>query len=57
MEYIKIVAYHIVRTATRVPQHYVTLCGRSANGTPVADFGDAATCESCLRISAKINKE
>jgi hypothetical protein len=52
-EWIKIRSWHIIKTATRVPGRYVTLCGKSAYGQAQPDFleGDK-TCESCLRINA-----
>lgn len=53
MEYVKIRSYHVVRTWTRVPGRWITLCGRTGGGDSVSDFGDGKTCETCLRIAAK----
>ena len=54
MEYVKLRSWHIVRTWTRVPGRFITLCGRMGSGTSSMTFGDEKTCESCLRINAKV---
>lgn len=51
--YVRIKSYHILRTWTRVPGRFITLCGRQGNGDAELTFGDDRTCESCLRIAAK----
>ncbi len=53
MEWVKIVSWHGVRTATRVPGSYVTLCGRRAHNDPVNVLPEGKSCETCLRIYAK----
>lgn len=57
--YIKIRSWHIVRTPTRVPDTYVTVCGRTATGTTIDYLGEGRSCESCLRytITAIDNSE
>ncbi len=55
MTWVRIRSWHGVRTATRVPGRFVTLCGRQASSLRVVDLlplGEK-TCESCLRIYAK----
>lgn len=53
-EYVRIRSYHIIRTWTRVPGGFITLCGRRGQSNEwVADFGNEKTCESCLRIARK----
>lgn len=54
MGYIKIVSWHVIRTWTRVPRVALTLCGRRAEGEAAAGFGDEKSCESCLRIQARL---
>ncbi len=50
--WVKIRVWHIVRTATRMPGRYLTICGRSAGGPEVDQRpGSEATCESCYRIA------
>jgi hypothetical protein len=52
--FIKIRSWHEVRNPTRVPDTYVTLCGRRASGPTLAEFpGDEKTCETCLRIGER----
>ena len=51
--YVKIRSWHAVSTATRVPNNYVTLCGRRANGALEPDLPAGKSCESCLRIIAR----
>jgi hypothetical protein len=53
VEWIKIYSWHIVRGPLRMPERYLTLCGRQVTGVPAADYGNEATCESCLRIKNK----
>lgn len=49
--WIKIRSWHAVKTATRAPGRYLTICGRGAEGTTLPERpGHEATCESCLRI-------
>jgi hypothetical protein len=54
MEWVRIQSWHGVRTATRVPGVYVTLCGKRAHNEPVdlLPLGEKS-CETCLRIYAK----
>ena len=51
--YVKLKSWHILRTWSRVPGRFITLCGRVGTGDVVADFGDEKTCETCLRIASK----
>ena len=53
MKYGKIRSWHVISTFTRVPGHWIALCGRSGAGPTADDFGDDKTCESCLRAQAK----
>lgn len=52
--WVKIVAWHAVKTPTRMPSTYVTRCGRTATG-PTLDIrpGREASCETCLRLLTK----
>lgn len=51
--YVQIRSWHVLSTWTRVPNVFVTLCGRRGSGDSALSFGDDKTCESCLRIAAK----
>ena len=53
MMYVKIKSWHIIRTWTRVPNRFITLCGKMGTGQSSDTFGDEKSCESCLRIRAK----
>ncbi len=53
MDYVKLRSYHIIRTWTRVPGGFITLCGRRGSGHSALDFENEKTCETCLRIAAK----
>lgn len=48
--FIRIRSWHIIRTPTRMPDTYVTLCGKRATGKPARDFSNEKTCETCMRI-------
>ena len=51
--YVKIRSWHILKTWTRVPNRFITLCGRGGYGESADSFGDEKSCETCLRINAK----
>jgi len=52
--WIRIRSWHEVRTPTRVPNTYITLCGRQASGETRDVFpGDEKTCESCYRVATR----
>lgn len=49
-QFVRIVRWHTILTPTRVPNRYVTLCGRTAWG-PTADVLPAGkACGSCDKI-------
>ena len=52
-EYIKIVSWHVILTPTRVPNRYVTLCGRRATGHTSPVLPAEKSCETCLRLEAR----
>jgi hypothetical protein len=52
-DYVLIRSFHILRTWSRVPGRFITLCGRVGNGEAELDFGNEKTCETCLRIARK----
>lgn len=50
--WVKIKSWHRVKTPTRVPDTYVTFCGKRAEGQALETFPSyEKTCESCLRLS------
>jgi hypothetical protein len=50
--WVRIRSWHVVKTPTRVPNRYVTRCGRSAFGPDLDERpGNEATCETCLRLA------
>lgn len=51
VSWVKVRSWHVLDTPTRMPDVYVTRCGRRAQG-PVLDErpGNERTCETCLRI-------
>lgn len=49
MEWVQIRSWHQVLTPTRVPDRYVTLCGRRALGPTVPGMPAGKSCEVCLR--------
>lgn len=53
VKWVKIRSYHAIRTWTRVPQHYITFCGRSASGPELDDLPAGKSCELCLRAVAR----
>ena len=53
MTWVLIRSWHAVKTATRVPGRYLTVCGRTAFSDPVDELPAGKSCESCLRIVAR----
>lgn len=51
--YVRIRAWHIVKTPTRMFDTYVTLCGRRATGETVDALPAGSSCEACLRIARR----
>jgi hypothetical protein len=51
--WVRIRSMHAILTPTRVPDRYVTLCGRTASGDTNDDLGAGKSCETCLRIVAR----
>lgn len=47
--WIRIRSWHAVLTATRVPDRYVTFCGKRATGQLRETRPGGKSCESCLR--------
>ena len=51
--WVKIKSWHVVRTPTRAPDRYRTMCGLNADGPQLDDRpGGEKTCETCLRLVA-----
>lgn len=50
--WVKIRSWHRVRTATRMPDTYITWCGKQAKGETRESFlAYEKTCETCLRLN------
>ena len=55
----KLRSWHYVRTFTRVPGGFITMCGRSGRSTNFANQfpSNEKSCESCLRIIRREHAE
>jgi hypothetical protein len=58
-QFAKIRSWHAIRTPTRVPDTYVTVCGRMVVALTLRDVLPAGerTCETCLRLIVRHDEQ
>lgn len=55
-EWIQIRSWHAIRTPTRMPRRYITVCGKDTFGDAVTDLPpDSKLCKRCVAITTRLN--